>query len=364
MSSSIRLLESKRARHCDSGGGVIYFPRQFYDSTGREMRYKPGQTIDHYEIVEELGEGAYAETYKACDKQTGRVVMLKSPNPLMFADPQVYQRFRRETEIAQRLDDPGVQRSLDLQVEHGDPYLVLEYIEGENLRLRMRSFDDGIPIPLALDWGRQLARALAYLHSHGVIHRDLKPENILIGADGTLKIVDFGTALLTGARRLTWRHLSDGVGTPDYMSPEQIQGERGDPRSDIYAWGVMLYEIVAGEVPFSGDNWLAVMAGHLRRTPRRVRELRAGVSPALEAVILKAMRRYPEHRYQSAEALLDDLDHLDTLDPAAFDLTAEKPMGGMSAVETPRQLWIYAGLIAAGFIAIVVLIIVLSWVLR
>lgn len=329
------------------------------------MRYQPGQTIDHYEIEEELGEGAYAETYKARDTQTGRVVMLKSPNPLMFADPHVYQRFQRETEIARSLDHPGVQRSLDLQEKQGEPYLVLEYIEGENLRRRMQEFEGGVPVSVALDWGRQLAQALAYLHSRGITHRDLKPENVLVGRDGRLKIVDFGTALMTGARRLTWRHLSESVGTPDYMSPEQIQGGRGDPRSDIYAWGVMLYELLTGRVPFEGDNWLAAMAGHLQRTPRRIRELRSEVSPALEAVVMTAMRRYPEHRYQSAEALLADLDHLDTLDHTAFDLAPEKPMGGgMAAVQTSRQLWGYMALIALGFLAVVVLIVLLSVVVR
>ncbi len=328
------------------------------------MRYRPGQTIDHYEIVEGLGEGAYAETYKARDIRTGRIVMVKSPEPLMFADPHVYQRFRRESEIAKRLDHPGVQRSLDQHDHQGEPYLVLEYIEGEMLRRRMQAFEGGAPIDLALDWGRQLARALAYLHSQAIVHRDLKPENVLISRDGTLKIVDFGTALMTGARRLTWRHLSESVGTPDYMSPEQIQGGRGDSRSDIYAWGVMLYEFLTGRVPFEGDNWLAVMAGHLRRTPRRIRELRPEVSPALEAVVLKAMRRYPEHRYQSAEELLADIDHLDVLDPTTFDLTPEKPMGGMATAQTRWQLWGYAALIALGFLAVVALIIVISAVVQ
>lgn len=328
------------------------------------MRYKPGQTIDHYEIKEELGEGAYAETYKACNKQTGRVVMLKSPNPLMFSDPQVYQRFRRETEVAQRLDHPGVQRSLDLQDNHKEPYLILEYIEGKNLRHHMQDFKDKIPVNMIIDWGRQLARALAYIHSRGIVHRDLKPENVLVGVDGTLKIVDFGTALLIGARRLTWRHLSESIGTPDYMSPEQIQGKRGGSQSDIYSWGVMFYELLTGHVPFEGDNWLAVMAGHLKRAPKRIRKLRNDISPMLEAVVMKAMRRYPENRYKSAEALLADLDNLDKLDLSDFDLTPEKPMGGMSAMETRWQLWGFMALIALGFIIFVAIIILISIALK
>jgi eukaryotic-like serine/threonine-protein kinase len=328
------------------------------------MRYRPGDTIDHYEIVEELGEGAYAETYKACDTRSGRIVMLKSPNPLMFADPHIYQRFERESEIARRLDDPGVQRSLEFGDHQSEPYLVLEYVDGKMLRRRMQEFEGPVPIAQALDWGRQLARALAYLHTRGITHRDLKPENVIVAADGNLKIVDFGTALLTGARRLTWRRLSESLGTPDYMSPEQIQGERGDPRSDIYAWGVILYELLTGRVPFEGDNWLAVMAGHLRRNPAPLREFRPEVSPGLEAVVLHAMRRYPENRYQSAEALLADLDHLDVVDPSTFDRSLEAPMGGMAACESRWQLWIYAGLIAIGFLAVAALIVIVAAVLR
>jgi len=330
------------------------------------MRYQPGQTIDHYEIEQQLGEGAYAEAYKARDQSSGRIVMLKSPNPLMFSDPAVFQRFQREAEIAQRLDHPGVQRCLDVHVQQGEPYLVLEYVEGQNLRRRLQQFEGrAIPVPLALDWGRQLASALAYLHSRGVTHRDLKPENILITEDGALKIVDFGTALMIGARRLTWRHLTESVGTPDYMSPEQIQGERGDPRSDIYAWGVMMYEFLTGRVPFEGDNWLAVMAGHLQRTPQQIRDLSPEVPAALEAVVLKAMRRYPASRYQSADELLADLNRLDSLDSASFDLAPERPMAGFGTpAESAAQLWLRIALIALGFFALLVLVVVLGVMFR
>jgi serine/threonine protein kinase len=323
------------------------------------MRYQPGEVIDHYEIVEALGEGAYAEAYKAKETASGCVVMLKSPNPLMFADPSVYQRFMRESEIARRLDHPGLQHALDLHDE-GDPYLVLEYIEGTNLRRRLQESEGAVPVETAVDWGRQLASALAYIHSAGVTHRDLKPENVLIDAAGHLRILDFGTALLTGARRLTWRHLTESVGTPDYMSPEQIQGERGDPRSDVYAWGIMMYEFLTGGVPFDGDNWIAAMAGHLQQTPKRIRHSRHDVAPALEAVVLKAMRRYPKNRYQSADELLADLDRLDTLDASEIDLSPEKPMGGMSATKSGWQLWGYIALISLGFIAALVLVVVIS----
>jgi serine/threonine-protein kinase len=328
------------------------------------MRHQPGTRLDRFEILEELGEGAYAETYKAVDTDNGRVVVLKSPNPMLFADPAIFGRFKRESEIARSLDHPNVQRSFDLKEHRTEPYLVLEYVEGENLRSRLGEIKGSVPVDRAVDWGRQLASVIAYLHANGITHRDLKPENVLVTADDQLKVADFGTALLEGAKRLTWKHLTEGVGTPNYMSPEQIQGERGDTRSDIYAWGIIMYEFLTGAPPFVGDNWMAVMAGHLTKAPEPIPQRNPACPPALDAVVRKAMRRYPEHRYQSADDLLADLDRLDTLDPASIDLSPEPPMGGMAAAETTKRLWLLVVEIAAGFLAVCALIIFLSVVLR
>jgi serine/threonine protein kinase len=327
-------------------------------------RFGPGDHIDHFEVCELLGEGAYAETYRATDTRTGDVVVLKCPNPQLFADPSLFSRYRREAEVARRLNHPGVQRSLDSGEHRTEPYLVLEYIEGESLRRRLRHGEGPLPVAQAIEWGRELADTLAYLHAQGIVHRDLKPENVLVTADDRLKVADFGTAQLTGARRLTWKHLSESLGTPDYMSPEQVQGERGDARSDVYTWGVMMYEMLTGRVPFQGDNSLAVMAGHLQGTPKPVRKLRHDVPAALEAVVLHAMRRFPENRYQSAADLVADLDRLDTLDPGEYDLSAEKPIGGMASAQSAERLWAYVGMIAAGFVGVVAIIITLSIVLR
>ena len=328
------------------------------------MRHQTGEKIDHFEVLSSLGEGAYAETYKARDLNTGQTVVLKMPNPNLFADPGLFQRYRRESDIARQLDHPGVQRGMDGGENRSEPYLVLEYIEGDNLRRVLRSGQVPLPVETIVDRGRQLAEAIAYLHKHGIVHRDLKPENILVSADGTLKIADFGTAMLEGARRLTWKHLSESLGTPDYMSPEQVQGGRGDERSDIYAWGIMMYEMLTGRVPFRGDNWMAVMAGHLGENPTPIHKLRHDVPPALEAVVMRAMRRYSANRYPSADEILADLDRLDTLDPAAYDTSPEKPMGGMAAINSERRLWALVGLIAVTFIGIVGVIIALSVLLR
>jgi serine/threonine-protein kinase len=330
------------------------------------MRHAPGSRIDRFEVVEALGEGAYAETYLARDTEAGRLVVLKSPNPTLFADPAIFQRYRREADIARSLDHPGVQRAIDGGQTRSEQYLVLEYVEGTNLRRHLRderSRSRGLPIAEVVAWGTQLASALAYLHGNGIVHRDLKPENILVGTDGQLKVADFGTALQDGAKRLTWKHLTDGLGTPDYMSPEQIQGERGDQRSDIYAWGVLMYEMLTGRVPFSGDNWMATMAGHLTKTPTMVSDLRRDCPAGLAAIVMHAMRRDPEHRYQSDAELLDDLARYQELGADAYDLSPEPPMGGLAAANSTKRMWLLAGAISLGFLVVCVLIVVLTVVL-
>jgi serine/threonine protein kinase len=322
--------------------------------------YERGEKVDHFQILESLGEGAFAESYKALDTKTGETVVMKSPNAALIADPSIFARFRREAEIARTLNHPGLARSVDRGERRSEPYLVLEFIDGENFRRYLNRHEGPVPVDVALTWGRRLASILAYLHEHGIVHRDLKPENLIITDDGELTVIDFGTALLEGARRLTWRHFSQSLGTPDYMSPEQIQGGRGDPRSDVYAWGIMMYEFLTGHVPFHGENWTATMAGHLTKNPEPIRKINPSVPAALEAVVLKAMRRNPDSRYQSAAQLLADLDQLDDLDFAGFDLSPEPPMGGMAALESTKRLWIFIAIVAACFIAFAAIFITLA----
>ncbi len=144
------------------------------------------------------------------------------------------------------------------------------------------------------------------------------------------------------------------------MSPEQIQGERGDERSDVYAWGVMMYELLTGVVPFRGDNWMATMAGHLTKSPEPIVKRRPDVPPALQSVVLKAMRRYPEHRYQSIAELRADLDHLDELDTADFDLSPEEPIGGLSPAGSTLRLWRLVAIVALSFLGVVAAILALT----
>ena len=328
------------------------------------MRHKPGDVVDRYEVLESLGEGALRGGVQSAGPRRSRPSCSRVPNPQLFADPSLVQRYQREIEIARRLDHPGVQRSLDIGTTAPSR---TSYSSTSTARTCVRCYAsiEGRRIStVPMRWGRELADALRYLHSQEIVHRDLKPENVLVDRNDDLKISDFGTAMLEGARRLTWKHLSESLGTPDYMSPEQVQGERGDARSDVYAWGVMMYEILTGTVPFEGDNWLAVMAGHLQSTPRRIVQFRPEVPPGLEAVVLHAMRRYPSSRYQSADELVTDLGRLDSLDSSTYDLSSESPMGGMAAANSAKRLWIYMFLVAGGFLAAVFLLLLLEVIFR
>lgn len=325
------------------------------------MQHAPGEVLDAYRLEQRLGEGAYAEVFLAVDTRDGRQVVLKLAREELFGDPGLFQRYRREAEIARRLDHPGVQRALDDGASRSVPYLVLEYVEGDSLRKRLQA--GPLPVELALDWARQLADAIAYLHEHGVVHRDLKPDNVIVRADGRLCLTDFGTALAEGARRLTWRGLTEAIGTPDYMAPEQIQGGRGDARSDVYSWGIMAFELFTGRVPFSGDGPWAVMAAHLGADPPSLRQLRPEVPASVEALVLRAMRRYPEHRYPDGRALAADLARLDQLDPSTFELGPEPPMLGSGVANRHRFALVVIG-IAVGFLALAALAVVLAVVLR
>lgn len=329
-------------------------------------RHVAGDGIDHYAIEEPLGTGTWAEVYRAVDTRSGRTVVLKSPHPSLFADPAGFKRFRQEVAIVRSLDHPGVQRSLDGGHHRTEPYEVLEYVDGENLRhVIARAKGRLVPVAVVVDWGIQLAGTLSYLHDQGIVHRDLKPENVLVGRDGLLRIADFGAALPPGGRLRRWRPIADPVGTPEYMSPEHIQGRRGDARSDVYALGVILYELLAGAPPFAGVTMSETMSLHLRASPFPLRERRPDVPLTLEAVIARALRRMPEDRYQRAGAMRSDLADLDGVDLSLVRAapSPDPPLSGM-AVGPDAGVWRFAGLVAVSFAAVVGAIIMASVLLR
>jgi eukaryotic-like serine/threonine-protein kinase len=258
---------------------------------------EPGAHLDRFEITSVLAKGGMATLYRGRDTTSGHEVVLKVPHLEYAADLVFHERFRREEDIGRRLDHPGI-----VKVLSGDGksrlYLAMEFVEGETLRERLRR-EHQLPVAEAIRIGIAIADALEYLHGHGVVHRDLKPENVMLVGD-QVKLLDFGIALDTTQRRIEWAGLSQTVGTPDYMAPEQIQGRPGDARTDVYALGVILYEMLAGRVPF--------IEGVPRdRPPAALRAQRPDVPPAVDEIVRQALAVDPEARPQRALELRDAL---------------------------------------------------------
>ncbi len=270
---------------------------------------RPGGQLGHYRSEELVARSGMASIYRATDMRNGRPVAIKIPHPDMEADPVLFDRFMREIEIGRRLDHPGVMKVLD-SGEPGEVYMVMEWVEGRLLR-KLIAENRRLPVERARAITIAICDALDYIHRNGVVHRDLKPENIMIDAEDRIKLIDFGIAGKSGARRLTFGKLSQIAGTPDYISPEQVKGKRGDGRSDIYSLGVILYEMVTGQTPFAGTNPFAVMNDRLMNNPIPPREVNPEISTELQEVIYRALEREPQDRYSTANEFAWDLEHLD-----------------------------------------------------
>jgi serine/threonine protein kinase len=268
---------------------------------------KPGDRLDHYSLEDLVARGGMASVFRAMDLRTGERVAIKVPHPEMECDPVFFDRFRREEEIGQRMDHPGVMKVMATP-GRCRVYMVMEWAEGRLLRQIMAP---GVKLPVerAVRIAVRLCDALDYIHSRGVVHRDLKPENIMVDERDQIKLIDFGLASSHGARRLTFGKFSQLMGTPDYIAPEQVKGKRGDARSDIYALGAILYEMLTGRAPFQGSNPLAVMNARLTRAPVPPRELESELSAELQAIVSRAMERDAAWRYASARDFAWDLEH-------------------------------------------------------
>jgi len=265
----------------------------------------PGDQLDHYRLENLVARSGMASIYKATDLENERTVAIKIPHPEVEADPLFYDRFKREEEIGKKLDHPGVMR-VYADADRSRVYMVMEWVEGKLLR-QILIEQKKLPIERAIRITLGICEALEYIHGKGVVHRDLKPENIMVDANDRVKLIDFGIAGSVGMRRLTFAKLTHAMGTPDYISPEQVKSKRGDARSDIYALGVMLYEMLTGEVPFHGPNAFAIMNDRLLNNPIPPRELNPEISPQLQEIIYRALERKPENRYASIREFAHDL---------------------------------------------------------
>jgi eukaryotic-like serine/threonine-protein kinase len=269
----------------------------------------PGDRVDHYLIDSVVARSGMASIFRARDLRDNRPVAIKVPHPEMEKDPTFLARFEREAAIGSDLDHPGVMKVFRVD-DASHLYMVMEWVEGRELR-KLLMERGKLPPERAVAITVGVCKALDYIHSCGVVHRDLKPENIMVDKSDRTKLIDFGIAGRAGARQLTFGSLSQVMGTPDYIAPEQVNGKPGDARSDVYALGVMLYEMLTGKTPFRGPNPFAVMNDRLVNNPIPPRELAPEISPELQEVVYRAMRRDPAGRYATAGAFAWDLQHLD-----------------------------------------------------
>jgi len=264
----------------------------------------PGDQIDHYQIEGIADRNGPASTFRGIDLNTNRPVAIKIPDPEMESDPVFFERFKREEEIGKSLDHPGILKVF-VDDRRSQSYIVTEWFEGQPLRRILAA--GRVPQERAVRIALNAADALAYIQSRGIVHRDLRPENILVDNNDQIKVVNFGVAAKTGSRRITFTNLAQVVGVTDYISPEELNGKRGDARSDIYAFGVLLYEMLTGKAPFQGSSPYDRLLKH----PIPPREIDPLISPQLQEVIYRALEGEPQNRYANAHDLALDLNNLD-----------------------------------------------------
>jgi serine/threonine-protein kinase len=285
----------------------------------------PGMLLDgRFELTDLVARSNMSSIFKANDRKTGKSVAIKIPLMVMESDIAGFERFQREEEIGARLNHPAILKVIKVDEPKSRPYLVMEFLEGRTLAevlSKRKKLSEGE----AVAYASNICDALEYLHLNGIAHRDLKPQNIMVCSDGSLRLFDFGIARVERARRLTFVGLTPALGTPDYISPEQVRGKRGDHRSDIYSLGAILYEMVTGATPFEGESPYVVMNARVTGDPEAPRKINPELNPALEEVILHAMERDPRKRYPSAVEMKRDLENLDKVEITHRDQRLRAP---------------------------------------
>src|ERR1700750_2424526 len=273
-----------------------------------------GSVFDgRYRIERKLGAGGMADVLLAEDQELGRRVAIKILNDRHAADDSFIERFRREAKNAAGLSHPNIVSIYDRGEAEGTYYIAMEYLDGRSLKELIVARGPA-PVKIAIDYARQILAAVGFAHKHGIVHRDIKPHNVLVGGEGRLKVTDFGIAR-SGASQMT--EVGSIIGTAQYLSPEQARGAPVDQTSDLYSVGVVLYEMLTGQVPFTGDTPLEIAMKHLSEVPVPPSELRDDVPEDLDLVVLRALAKDPSERYQSAEEMDADLARVPDGLPAA-----------------------------------------------
>ena len=289
-----------------------------------------------YELEELVGSGGMSSVYRAHDRVLDRKVALKVLHQRLTSEAEYVERFRSEARMVAGLLHPNIVTVIDRGEDAGCPFIVFEFVAGENLK-QLVAREGPLPIDRAVELGMQIARGLAFAHANGYVHRDVKPQNVLLNGDGEAKVTDFGIA-----RSLDVKHgvtqTGTVLGTSDYIAPEQAQGQRVDEHTDVYSLGIVLYELLTGELPFSGDNFVAVAMQHINDVPPRVSSKRPEVPPRVDAAVARALAKKAEDRFptmadfgRELEACLQELRA-----PGSAPTMVLAPTQSVGAPGTPR----------------------------
>lgn len=282
-------------------------------------QYRTGQVIDHYALLSLLGQGTASTVYLALDRNTGQKVVLKFPQDDVIGGRAIFERYQREAQIGTLLSHPHIVQYLNQDEERQANYLVLEYLQGHTLRVLMAKYAPLLVPPNdVVTLLIQVCEALIYAHKHGVIHQDMKPDNIMLLENGEVKVLDFGIAQIQGERKSILAGFSPLIGTPDYMAPERLQGKCGSVRTDIYAIGVVFYELLCGRTPFQEQDGFAFVGEHISHDPPDILHFNSSLSPALATIVMRAIRHDTDKRYEHLEDMLYDLQHVSAVTPLPY----------------------------------------------
>jgi serine/threonine protein kinase/tetratricopeptide (TPR) repeat protein len=284
---------------------------------------------DRYEIIEEIGKGGMGKVYKAYDRDVDENIAMKIIRPEIASNTEIIARFQNELKTTRKIAHRNVCKMFDLGKDGEAKYITMEYVPGEDLKKTIRRMG-ALTVRKSISIGKQICQGLSEAHHLGVFHRDLKPHNIMIDRQGNVRIMDFGIALSGEKKEMTDPKIM--IGTPQYLSPEQVEGKRVDQRSDIYSLGVILFEMVTGQVPFDGDTTISIAVKHKSEIPRDPREFNAQVPEELSSLILKCMKKNPEERFQTAEELCSELIQFEEAFP-----TSETAISRAKTVVKPKR---------------------------